>query len=406
MQITSALSTLSSAPAIAQDIEGQIKSVMAAPPDLLILTISQQLAADFAGIVRMLRQAIRPTHLLAVAGESILGADQEIERAPAVSALALSLPGVKLHTFHLAAEDWQDILTDEDFFLRQLAPPEVASFQEPDPPRAFVLFGDPFTTPIVQFLDACSHFFPSAPIIGGMASGLDKPADSRLALDDHIHSSGVVGVSFSGPIEIDCLVSQGCRPIGETFVVTKSHQNVVEQLDGKPALAAIEEMVSTLPLLDRQLLATGGLQVGRVIDQGKGSYGHGDFLIRSLVGVKRDTGAVLVGDILRAGQTLQFHVRDAQTADEEMRLLLEGETLLSSSLAPPAGALLITCNGRGTRLFDKPHHDIALARSILGDIPVAGFFAAGELGPVGEKNFIHGHTAVLALFREPPKDAQ
>jgi small ligand-binding sensory domain FIST len=234
-----------------------------------------------------------------------------------------------------------------------------------------------------------------------MASGMQNQGDTRLALDGDIFSSGLVGISFSGDVEIDCVVSQGCRPIGETFVVTKCHQNVIEQLDGKPALAAIEEMVQTLPLLDRQLMTTGGLQVGRVIDQGKGNYGRGDFLIRSLVGVRRETGAVLIGDMVRGGQTLQFHVRDAKTADEEMRLLLEGETMLAA--APPAGALLVTCNGRGTRLFDKPHHDVELTRQILGAIPVAGFFASGELGPVGEGNFIHGHTAALALFRHGAK---
>jgi len=400
MKIVSALSTLSSAPALAQDIEAQIQSALGAPPDLVILFISYQLADTFGSIVSMVRESLRPGHLLAVAGESVLGGEQEIERSPAVSALAISCPTAKLRSFHLAAEDWQDYFSDEDFFLRQMSPAEAGAAGPEEPVRAFFLFGDPFTTPIVQLLDVCSRYFPKAPIIGGMASGLDKPDDSRLALNDQIFSSGVVGVSFAGAIEIDCLVSQGCRPIGETFVVTKSYQNVVEQLDGKPALAAIEEMVSALPLLDRQLLANGGLQVGRVIDQGKGSYGRGDFLIRSLVGVKRETGAVLVGDILRAGQTLQFHVRDAKTADEEMRLLLEGETLLSSAAAPPAGALLVSCNGRGTKLFDKPHHDIALAHDILGQVPIAGFFAAGELGPVGDKNFIHGHTAVIAIFRE------
>jgi small ligand-binding sensory domain FIST len=249
-------------------------------------------------------------------------------------------------------------------------------------------------------MQAWSARVPRAPVIGGMASGMQKAGETRLALDDEIHSSGVVGVSFSGEIEVDCLVSQGCRPIGETLVVTKCQQNIIEQLDGKPAIKAIEEMISRLPLHDRQLVATGGLQIGRVIDEGKGNYGRGDFLIRSLIGVRRENGAILIGDLVRTGQTLQFHVRDARTADEEMRLLLQGETLLAPEAAPPAGALLITCSGRGTRLFDMPHHDISVTRQVLGSIPIAGFFAAGELGPVGEKNFIHGHTAALAVFRE------
>ena len=272
--------------------------------------------------------------------------------------------------------------------------------------RSLLFFADPFTTPIVQLLDACSRVFPNAPVIGGMASGIKAEGETRLAASNEaIYTSGLVGVSFAGDIEIDCVVSQGCRPIGETFEITRAHKNVIEELDGKQPLAAIEQMVEKLPLHDRQLIATGGLQIGRVIDAGKGNFGRGDFLIRSLVGVRRESGAILVGDMVRAGETLQFHVRDAKTAAEEMRLLLEGETLLASTDSP-VGALLITCNGRGTRLFDMPNHDVTLARQVLGPIPIAGFFAAGELGPVNQKNFIHGHTAVLALFREPPRPTE
>lgn len=394
MQIASALSTLSSPPALAQDIEGQLKSAMADPPDLLLLFVSYTLADSFEAIVSMVRGALQPRNLLAVAAESILGADQEVERLPAVSALAITCPTATLHAFHLPEDEWAELLTDDEVLTARMSPDNASEL------RAFVLFADPFTTPVVQLLEACSRRFPAAPVIGGMASGMQNTGDTRLALNDGIHSSGAVGVSFAGDIEVDCVVSQGCRPIGETFVITRCRQNIIEQLDGKPALAAIEEMITRLPLHDRQLLATGGLQIGRVIDQGKGSYGRGDFLIRSLIGVRRETGAILVGDMMKTGQTLQFHVRDAKTADEEMRLLLEGETLLAPTSAQPAGALLITCNGRGTRLFDMPHHDISLARQVFGSIPIAGFFAAGELGPVGEKNFIHGHTAALAVFRE------
>ncbi len=396
MHIASALSTLSSPPAISQDLEAQIKPNVPRP-DLLLIFISSKLSDEFTQIVQLLKDSLRPRHLLAVLGESIIGPDQELERTAAVSALALSASDIQIHSFHLAEDQWADLLTDEAIFAHEIAG------DEPEDLRAFFLFADPFTTPIVQLLDAATRRFPGAPILGGMASGMQGPGETRLALDDEIHTSGLIGVAISGNIEIDCVVSQGCRPIGETFAVTKAHENVIEQLDGKPALAAIEEMVQHLPIHDQQLLHVGGLHIGRVIDQGKGNYGRGDFLIRSLVGVKRDSGAILVGDLIRPGETIQFHVRDAKTADEEMRLLLEGETLLAPTNNQPLGAMLVTCNGRGTRMFDMPHHDISLTRQILGSIPIAGFFAAGELGPVGEKNFIHGHTAALALFRQPSK---
>jgi small ligand-binding sensory domain FIST len=358
--------------------------------------VASALAEHFEAITGMLRGALTPKHFLAVAAESILGADREVERLPAASALALWAPTAALRTFRMAQDEWADLLTDDEILTTRLT-----GNDDPSQLRALLMFADPFTTPAVQLMDACSRRFPRAPVIGGLASGVQKEGDTRLALGDDVHSTGLVGVAIAGDIEVDCVVSQGCRPIGDTFVVTKCKQNVVEQLDGKPALAAIEEMIAKLPLHDRQLLATGGLQIGRVIDEGKGNYGRGDFLMRSLIGVKRETGAIVIGDLVRAGQTLQFHVRDGKAADEELRLLLEGESLLAPTTAQPVGALLITCNGRGTRLFDMPHHDISLTRQVLGSIPVAGFFAAGELGPVGEKNFIHGHTAALAVFREP-----
>jgi len=206
-----------------------------------------------------------------------------------------------------------------------------------------------------------------------------------------------VGISFSGDIHIDCLVSQGCRAVGDTFVVTKGHQNIIEQLDGKPALVAIEEMVQGLPLLDRQLLATGGLQVGRVIDQGKGNYGKGDFLIRSLVGVRRETGAVLIGDLVRAGQTLQFHVRDARTADEEMRLLLEGEPCSVPRNSP--GALLVTCNGRGRAFSTNPTTMSNSPARFLAPCPSRASSPPGNRPRGGAELRAWPHGRALALFR-------
>jgi small ligand-binding sensory domain FIST len=398
MRIGSALSTLSTVGETCVDVERQLRAGMGeARVDLLLVFITSELAGEFGAIVETLRASLRAAETVAVIAESVIGMDQEVERKAAVSALAFSLPTGKLTTFHLAEDEWRELLTEEGALAGRIGAGEARAGEEV---RALVLMADPFTTPIVQLLDTCSRLFPHAPVIGGMASGIKAAGETRLALNDAIHTSGLVGVAFAGDIEIDCVVSQGCRPIGETFEITRAHKNVIEELDGKQPLAAIEEMVAKLPLHDRQLIAMGGLQIGRVIDAGKGNLGRGDFLIRSLVGVKRETGAILIGDMVRAGETLQFHVRDAKTADEEMRLLLEGETLLASSDSP-VGALLITCNGRGTRLFDRPHHDVTLARQVLGAIPIAGFFAAGELGPVNQKNFIHGHTAVMALFREP-----
>jgi small ligand-binding sensory domain FIST len=405
MQIASALSTGATVATMVQELREELMREGAGRRvDLLIVFISSSLRQEFEAVTSELRRALRPTHMVAVMAESIIGGAQELERTSAVSAMTLTLSdGAGVRPFHIAEDEWSELLSEPEELKLRLAPESAG--QEEDSTRAFIMIADPFTVPIVQLLDACSAVFPHAPVIGGMASGVEKPGDVRMAIDDALYSSGLIGITFFGDIEIDCVVSQGCRPIGKTFTVTKCHKNVIEHLDGEPALPAIEQMVSTLPLHERQLLATGGLQIGRVIDEGKGNYGRGDFLIRSLVGVRRESGAILIGDIVRPGQTLQFHVRDAKTAEEEMRLLLEGETMLASETAPPVAALLFTCNSRGTRFFDMPDHDVSVTRQVLGDIPVAGFFAAGELGPVGQKNFIHGHTASLAIFRRAESGA-
>jgi small ligand-binding sensory domain FIST len=262
--------------------------------------------------------------------------------------------------------------------------------------RALVGFGDPFTTPLTDFLGLLDAHVPGVPLIGGMASSGRQPGQNILVRNDQVFSDGFVGLSLAGPVEIETVVSQGCRPIGSTLVITKAHENVIEQLGGRPALKALSETVESLDAADRALLSN-GLLIGRAISEYRESFGPGDFLVRNLMGVDQNTGAIAVTDYVRVGQTVQFHVRDAATASEDLSLLLASQQ--SENARPAAGALLFSCNGRGTRMFDSPCHDISTARSAMPQTPVAGFFAAGELGPVGGKNFVHGHTASLALIR-------
>ena len=118
----------------------------------------------------------------------------------------------------------------------------------------------------------------------------------------------------------------------------------------------------------------------------------GDFLIRNVVGVDPEQKAVVVADFLRVGQTVQFHIRDQESASIELK------QLLSQVEAPCAAALLFTCNGRGTRLFEVESHDASALTNQFGNIPVTGLFAQGEIGPVGGKNFLHGFTASIIVF--------
>jgi small ligand-binding sensory domain FIST len=320
--------------------------------------------------------------------EGVIGPDREVERAPAVALMLARLPGVRVHSFHVPRDDWRPLFDDREGLCERLgAGPDT---------RCLLAFGDPFTTPTLQLLPLLTDLCPGVPVIGGMASAAQQPGENVLFAGDRTTDQGLVGVSLSGgPLAVQSVVSQGCRPFGKTFVVTKSHDNVIEQLGGRPALVALRDAIMELPPSERMLLQN-GLFVGRAISEYKDTFGRGDFLVRGVSGVDNDTGAVTIGDYVRTGQTIRFHVRDAATATEDLGLLLGPDQVAPP---PPAGALLFSCNGRGTRLFDRPNHDVAATNRAMPGTPVAGFFAAGELGPIGAQNFIHGHTASFALFR-------
>ncbi|HYO08326.1 MAG TPA: FIST N-terminal domain-containing protein [Tepidisphaeraceae bacterium] len=355
--------------------------------DLTFLFFTPHHAAEARSITERLWRELDPQVMLGCSAEGVIGGDREVERAPGMSLLVGQLPGVRLHPFHIAADEWRDVLADREELLQRLAHgPET---------RAVIGFGDPFTTPTTPFLPALDAAAPGLPLIGGMASGARQPGENVLVRNDELLEDGFVGVSLSGAVEVTTVVSQGCRPVGRAMVVTRSRENVIEQLGGRPALTALREMVDDMSDADKELLGN-GLLIGRAISEYRESFGRGDFLVRNLMGVDQNSGAIAVTDFVRVGQTVQFHVRDAGTATEDLALLLASQ---QSAEPAPGAALLFSCNGRGTRMFDQPCHDVSAARRAMPRTPVAGFFAAGELGPIGGKNFVHGHTASLALLR-------
>jgi small ligand-binding sensory domain FIST len=233
---------------------------------------------------------------------------------------------------------------------------------------------------------------PGLVVLGGLASAALGPGGNRLVLDDRVHTSGAVGALIGPGSRLSAVVSQGCRPIGRPLVVTKAERNIIYELAGQPALERLLEMVKDgMPERDITLINQ-GLHIGLVIDEHKADFERGDFLVRNVMGADQSNGAIAVGDVVEIGTTVQFHVRDAESADEDLRRMLEARQA--------DGALLFTCNGRGTRLFAEPNHDAEVVGELLFEPPLAGFFAAGELGPVGGRNFLHGFTASLALFQD------
>ncbi|MCA9268302.1 MAG: FIST C-terminal domain-containing protein [Planctomycetales bacterium] len=363
------------------------KSFAGRTPDLAAVFVSPHHVDALDRIVAAVHQRLAPTALIGCTGESIVGGAREIEEEPAVSLWAASLPGATIRPMHLQ-------------FVRTLDGGSIVGWADAlagDWPRgaAMLVLGDPFTFPAEMLLEQMNQERPEVPVFGGMASGFASPGRIRLALGDRVLHDGAVAVVIDGPLTIRGVTSQGCRPIGRPMIVTKAEQNVIYELGGRPALAQARELFASLPTRDQQL-ANRGLHVGRVMSEYRDHFEQGDFLIKNVIGVDPAAQAIAIGDYVRVGQTVQFHVRDAASADAELQALLARAR--SESAAPPAGALLFTCNGRGTRLFDVPDHDAAAVQAALGPLPLAGFFAQGEIGPVGGQNFIHGFTASVALF--------
>jgi small ligand-binding sensory domain FIST len=343
---------------------------------------------EASSIVARIRRDLDPQVIVGCSAEGVIGDQVEIERSPGVALLVGRLPGVRAHAFHIGADDWRPLLADPDP-LRQRAGlgPET---------RAIIGSGDPFTTPLIQFMQVLDEIAPSAPLVGGMASSAHQPGENALLLNDGVLDDGFVGVSLSGPIDVQTLVSQGCRPIGVPMVVTRGRENVIEQLGGKSAVEVLRRVVGELSNEDQALLRK-GLFVGAAMSEYREEFGRGDFVIRNLMRIDEKAGVIALTDRVRVGQTVQFHLRDAATADEDLSEMLAAQN--EHQVSPAAAALLFSCNGRGTRMFEEPGHDVTCTRTALPGAAVAGFFAAGEIGPVGGKNFIHGYTASLAILR-------
>jgi small ligand-binding sensory domain FIST len=386
MRFHAALSEHESTPHAADELIAAARGAIA-DPDLAFVFFTAHHLAEADALLAKLSDGLDPGALIGCSGEGVIGPDREIERAPGIALLVAKLPGVNIHPFHIARGDWRELLANTGAMNERLGAGQET--------RAIIAMCDPFTTPTNQFLPMIDSLCPGVPVIGGMASAARAPGENALFFNDGSVNEGLVGVSLSGPtLDVQTIVSQGCRPFGKTWVITKSKDNVIQTLGGRPALQALRDSLLEMPEPDRQLLQN-GLFVGRAISEYKETFARGDFLVRNVTDVDNETGAISIGDYVRTGQTIRFHVRDAATATEDLAEMLSPENVARAA----AGALLFSCNGRGTRLFATPSHDVKAANLAMLATPIAGFFAAGELGPVSNQNFIHGHTASFAIFR-------
>ena len=354
--------------------------------DLAVVFVSQAHGQAIRPALEHLSETVPARVVLGTTVEGLLTGAQEYETGPAVSVWLARLPRATL--VPLALEYAQT--ADGGSFVGWPAKLDAGW----PPHAALLLLADPFTCPVDRLLSRLDEDHPGVPVVGGMASGGYEPGCNTLVVGNRSYDSGAVGVVIGGGVRIRPVVSQGCRPIGKPLVITRAEANVIIELGGKPALERLREIYADLSHEDRVLVRT-SLHVGRAANEYQDSFQQGDFLVRSVAGADPESGVLAVGDLVRTGQTVQFHVRDADSAHDDLVSLLTRE---KERGATAAGALVFTCNGRGSRLFNTPSHDAACLQQVLGPLPAAGFFAQGEIGPIGRRTFVHGFTASIALF--------
>lgn len=382
VQIEAALSTASDTRQAATEAAMAARNAgPGGPPSLAVVFASLQHAERAGEVVDAVHEAAAPEALIGCVGEAILGGGREVEAEPAVSVWMGWFPA-KVETYHVHLMEAAEGMA-------------LVGWPEAAPDETHLLLCDPFSFPAEQVLRAVEQRWAGTVAVGGMASGAAQPGQTRLFLGREVVGHGAVGARLPRQVRVRTLVSQGCRPVGPAYTVTRSEENLINELGGRPPLERIREIYESVDSEDRAMLQA-GLLLGVVIDEYKTDFDRGDFLVRGVLGADRETGALAVGDHVQVGETVRFHVRDARSADQDLRRRLQ--TLDGDA----AGVLVFTCNGRGSRMFSEPDHDASMVSERLGNPPLAGFFCAGELGPVGSRNFLHGFTASLAAFYDEP----
>ncbi len=324
---------------------------------------------------------------LGCSAPGVIGASRGVEASSSVAVWVAALPDVRVRTFHLEV-----MPADAGMAVVGLPERDVSD-------AVCLLLADPWSFPVDGFVERSNDALTGLPIVGGLASGMRGRGSTRLLVDGRVVGRGAVGALLGGPVVASTVVSQGCRPVGPEMTVTAADGNVILQLAGVPAVKKLESIVATLDPLD-QALVSSGLQLGIAIDEYAENHEQGDFLVRGIAGVDPARGALVVGDVVPVGRTVRFQVRDAAAADADLHDLLR-RFRRTSTLGSIEGALLFSCNGRGSHLFSSADHDVAVVSRELAASGVAGFFAAGEIGPVGGRNYVHGYTASILAFGRP-----
>lgn len=363
-----------------------VEPLHGARPDLALVFVCGADADEVAAAGERAGELTGASAVIGCSAPGVIAGGRAVEATSSVAVWCAVLPDVRIRTFHLEVMPAAEGMA------------VVGLPERHDDDVVGVVLADPWSFPIDGFIERSNDALPGLPLVGGLASGLHGRGSTRLFHDGQVVDRGAVGVLLAGPVGARTILSQGCRPVGPAMTVTRADGNVVLELAGAPARSKLEDVVSELPYADQALATRGGLQIGVAMDEYADEHDHGDFLVRGIAGVDDARDGIIVGDLVDVGRTVRFHVRDAATADVDLHDTLE-RFRAASALDTVEGALLFSCNGRGGALFASADHDVAVLREALHvSTGVAGFFAAGEIGPVAGRNHVHGLSASVLAF--------
>ena len=360
------------------------------PLDLAVTFISPHYEDSYERVTELMAENFSAKHVFGCSGGGVIGNGLEIEQRAGMSITAAILPDVEINPFHLQPDRLPDMDAGPDKWETLFG---VTADRDPH----FVMLADPYSFPVQDLLLGMDFAFPKAAKIGGLASGASRQGGNALFLDDQVLRAGAIGLALDGNIAVDTVVAQGCRPVGRAMRIAKCDRNMLLELDGTPPVEVLRSMLQELPERDRELLGH-SLFLGVVMDELIDNPVQGDFLIRNVVGMDQNTGGLAIGEMLKEGQLVQFHLRDAETSADDLQAVLTRYAAENRENEIP-GALLFSCLGRGQYLYGRSNHDTDLFREELGAVPLGGFFCNGEIGPVSGTTFLHGYTSSFGLFR-------
>jgi len=354
--------------------------------DLLMLFYSPHYYKSIHWISEQLMDIFHPKMLMGSSAEGVIGRSGEYELTKALTVFAASFEDVNLFPFQLQMDINHD---DKDALVG-----EIKNLGIPQDARLLVMIADPFSTLMDDLLEGFNAALRGIPIVGGLASGSLRPGGNIFLFNKNEIYQGVVGFALSGDFIADVVVTGSCRPIGESVTVTGVENNMITSVENMSPLSWLQTTMARLNTYESSL-AREGIFIGRAINAQAENMDDRDFLIHGVLGVEENYGVLKVSGQIHPGDTIQLHVRDAKAALEDLALSLSSQNFRGVA----AGALLFASNGRGTRLYDHQNGDVEVIQKHLGNIPLAGMFCAGEIGPIRKKNFLQSHTVSMVVFK-------